>query len=107
MAIIFCPPIEKDRSKIPKKNSLPFCSQCFPDSTPDTKRQQLSVSFKVGTDKLFVVKKLDDFCSQVATVKPFKYGTSTVISHKLQDFTEESQKWIRYIDQIVREEARL
>ena len=28
------------------------------------KDSQLSVSFKVGTDKLFVVKKLDDFCSQ-------------------------------------------
>lgn len=70
------------------------------------KDSQLSVSFKVGTDKLFVVKKLDDFCSQVHNSETVKYGTSTVISHKLQDFTEKSQKWIRFIDQIVREEAR-
>ena len=70
------------------------------------KDSQLSVSFKVGTDKLFVVKKLDDFCSQVHNGETVKYGTSTVISHKLQDFTEKSQKWIRFIDQIVREEAR-
>lgn len=70
------------------------------------KDNQLSVSFKVGTDKLFVVKKLDDFCSQVHNSETVKYGTSTVISHKLQDFTEKSQKWIRFIDQIVREEAR-
>lgn len=70
------------------------------------KDSQLSVSFKVGTDKLFVVKKLDDFCNQVHNSETVKYGTSTVISHKLQDFTEKSQKWIRFIDQIVREEAR-
>lgn len=52
------------------------------------------------------MKKLDDFCDQVHSGETVKYGTSTVISHKLQDFTEKSQKWIRFIDQIVREEAR-
>lgn len=52
------------------------------------------------------MKKLDDFCSQVHNSETVKYGTSTVISHKLQDFTEKSQKWIRFIDQVVREEAR-
>ena len=66
---------------------------------------KLSVSFKVGTSKMFVVKKLDDFCHQVHNGKTVQYGTNTQISHKMQDFTEKSRKWIRYIDQIVREEV--
>ena len=67
---------------------------------------KLSVSFKVGTSKMFVVKKLDDFCRQVRNGEIVQYGTSTQISHKTQDFTEESRKWIRYIDRIVREEEQ-
>ena len=67
---------------------------------------KLSVSFKVGTSKMFVVKKLDDFCHQVHNGEIVQYGTSTQISHKMQDFTEKSRKWIRYIDQIVREEEQ-
>ena len=67
---------------------------------------KLSVSFKVGTSKMFVVKKLDDFCRQVRNGETVQYGTSTQISHKTQDFTEESRKWIRYIDRIVREEEQ-
>lgn len=56
---------------------------------------------------MFVVKKLDDFCRQVRNGETVQYGTSTQISHKTQDFTEESRKWIRYIDRIVREEEQL
>ncbi len=55
---------------------------------------------------MFVVKKLDDFCRQVRNGEIVQYGTSTQISHKTQDFTEESRKWIRYIDRIVREEEQ-
>ena len=67
---------------------------------------KLFVSFKVGTSKMFVVKKLDDFCRQVHNGETVQYGTNTQISHKMQDFTEKSRKWIRYIDQIVREEEQ-
>ena len=58
--------------------------------------RKLSVSFKVGTSKMFIVKKLDDFCRQVHAGETVQYGTSTQISHKLQDFTEEGRKWIRW-----------
>ena len=71
------------------------------------KGEKLSVSFKVGTGKMFVVKKLDEFCQQVRDGETVKYGSSAQISHKMQDFTEKSRKWIRFIDQIVREEERL
>ena len=70
------------------------------------KNDKLSVSFKVGTGKLFVVKKLNEFCMQVKEGAVVQYGSSTQISHRMQDFTEKSKKWISYIDQIVREENR-
>lgn len=70
------------------------------------KGKKLSVSFKVGTDKMFVVKNLGSFCRQVHDGETVQYGTSTKLSHKMQDFTEESRKWIRFIDQIAREEKR-
>ena len=68
------------------------------------KEDKLFVSFKVGTGKMFVVKKLDEFCQQVRDGAMAKYGSNTQISHRMQDFTKDSRKWIRFIDQIVREE---
>lgn len=70
------------------------------------KEDKLFVSFKVGTGKMFVVKKLDEFCQQVRDGAMAKYGSNTQISHRMQDFTKDSRKWIRFIDQIVREEER-
>lgn len=61
------------------------------------KEDKLFVSFKVGTGKMFVVKKLDEFCQQVRDGAMAKYGSNTQISHRMQDFTKDSRKWIRFI----------
>lgn len=65
---------------------------------------KLSISFKVGTNKLFVIKKLDVFCENVRTSATDTYGTSTQINHALSNFTESGKGWIRFIKRIVREE---
>ena len=70
------------------------------------KDNRLFVSFKVGTGKMFVVKKLDEFCRQVRNGETAQYGASTQISHRMDDFREACRKWIRFIDQIVGEEER-
>ncbi|MDO4336915.1 MAG: SNF2 helicase associated domain-containing protein [Eubacteriales bacterium] len=68
------------------------------------KDDKLSVSFKIGENRLFVVKKLDDFCRYVKDSSTELYGTSTKINHSLSNFTEKGKNWIRFINRIVREE---
>lgn len=67
---------------------------------------ELSVSFKVGEGKLFVVKKLDEFCENVKHSAVGVYGSSTEIHHDLKRFTEQAQGWIRFINRVVREEEK-
>ena len=61
------------------------------------KDNRLFVSFKVGTGKMFVVKKLDEFCRQVRNGETAQYGASTQISHRMDDFREACRKWILLI----------
>lgn len=68
---------------------------------------ELSVSFKVGENKLFVVKKLDEFCENVKASATDTYGTSTRINHSSENFTEKGREWIRFISRIVSEEEEL
>ena len=70
------------------------------------KNGALTLSFKVGTNKLFVVKKLDDFCENIKNSATDTYGSSTELNHDISHFTEEAKGWIRLINQIVREEEK-
>ncbi|MDD3797487.1 MAG: SNF2 helicase associated domain-containing protein, partial [Lachnospiraceae bacterium] len=70
------------------------------------KEDGLAVSFKVGTKKLFVVKKLDDFCRNVNNSAVDVYGSSTEINHDIDNFTEDGRNWIRFISSIVQEEEK-
>ena len=69
------------------------------------KNGKLSLSFKVGENRLFVIKKLDVFCRNVKNSATDTYGTSTEINHAPSNFTEKGRKWIRLISRIVREET--
>ncbi|MDO4308648.1 MAG: SNF2 helicase associated domain-containing protein [Eubacteriales bacterium] len=69
------------------------------------KDDKLTLSFKVGENKLFVIKKLDVFCENVRTSATDVYGSNTQINHKLSNFTEKGKVWIRFINRIVREET--
>ncbi len=68
------------------------------------KNGNLSVSFKIGEKKLFIVKKLDEFCENIKDSATATYGTNTQINHSIENFTEEGKGWIRFINRIVREE---
>lgn len=67
----------------------------------------LTLSFKIGVEKLFVIKKLDEFCEHVKNSETAQYGTTAEFSHKLSNFSEEGKKWIRFISRIVEEEERV
>ena len=68
------------------------------------KNGDLSVSFKVGEKKLFVVKDLFEFYGNVLESKMASYGSGTSFNHDMNHFTEASKKWIDYIGRIVKEE---
>ena len=65
----------------------------------------LSVSFRFGTGRLFVVKQLDEFCRLVKTAGTATYGQNTEIRHVRENFTEESRKWLHFLERIVQEET--
>ncbi len=67
----------------------------------------LSLSFKIGTGKLFVIKKLDEFCENVKNSATAQYGTSTSFNHQIGNFTEKGREWIRFIQQMVQEEENI
>lgn len=67
----------------------------------------LSLSFKVGIKKKFVIKDLKEFCVHVQRSETAKYGTSTELNHSLANFDEQSQKWYHFIDQAIKEELEL
>lgn len=68
---------------------------------------RLSLSFKVGSEKLYVIKDLLEFSDQVRNGETVVYGNNTKMNHKMSNFTEEGQLWVRYIQQIMLEETQL
>lgn len=69
-------------------------------------KDSLSVSFRIGSGKMFVIKKLDDFCENVKNSATDTYGTATKINHSLSNFTENGKKWIFFLNRIVQEEEQ-
>ena len=65
------------------------------------KNGELKVSFKVGEKKLFVVKDLFEFYTNVQESKTASYGSSTSLNHSISNFTEKSRTWIDFIGRIV------
>ena len=66
---------------------------------------KLSLSFRIGIRKLFVIKNLEEFCENVKRSATQIYGSETQINHRLSNFTEQGKRWIRFISQITQEEA--
>ncbi|MCH5341258.1 MAG: SNF2 helicase associated domain-containing protein [Acetatifactor sp.] len=64
----------------------------------------MTVSFKVGDGKMFVVKNLFEFYGNVQESRTTVYGSNTEINHNLKNFAHPCRKWIDYIGRIVREE---
>lgn len=71
------------------------------------KDKNISLSFKVGEDKMFVVKDLTHFADLVQKSETEVYGSNTNINHGIQNFTASSRKWVDFIQDCVAEENRL
>lgn len=53
------------------------------------------IGFRVGIDKLYIVKNMKDFLEAVALEKEIQYGKKLAFKHKLENFDEPSQKLIK------------
>lgn len=68
------------------------------------KEGKLMLSFKYGAEKLFVIKRLDEFCEHVKNRENAVYGSKTELPHDPQALTEEGKQWFRLIQQVIQEE---
>ena len=68
---------------------------------------KLTLSFKIGTGRMFVVKDLVKFVENVKKSASDTYGSDTVINHRLENFTQTGHRWIAFIKDAVDEEKRL
>ncbi len=67
-------------------------------------RGTLSVTFKIGSQKLYVIKDLFEFYSRVQNSETAAYGSGMEISHHLDNFGEKEKEWIGFIGSVVQEE---
>ena len=67
----------------------------------------LEASFRIGSGKMYVIKKLDEFYENVKNSSDAVYGTSTTFNHALSNFTEEGKRWVGFITKVMREDEQL
>lgn len=71
------------------------------------KKGKLVLNFRVGADKLFVIKDFVEFCKHVRNSETATYGSSTQINHQLSNFTQRSQEWYGFINKVITEEEEV
>ncbi|HCT92836.1 MAG TPA: hypothetical protein DF613_15870 [Lachnospiraceae bacterium] len=64
------------------------------------------LSFKVGEEggRLYLIKSMEEFTELVANGGNGHYGTTAVFNHSLENFSEDSRKYISFIQEIVSDE---
>lgn len=70
------------------------------------KEDRISLGFRVGEKKLFVIKDLVHFAHNVRESRTEVYGSNTSINHGMQNFRPEAVKWLRFIFDAVEEEEK-
>ncbi len=66
----------------------------------------LELSFRVGYDKLYVIKNLADFCTKIQNGETDTYGKNTEISLRISALTEQGKQWFHFIKSVVQEERQ-
>lgn len=66
----------------------------------------LEVSFRVGNNKMYVVKNLEEFCENVRESADAVYGKATSYNHARSNFTEEGKAWVDFIMKIVKDDEQ-
>lgn len=69
--------------------------------------KSLELSFKIGFSKMFVVKDLAELTDAVENRETLLYGKDTYINHQMDNFTQESRRWLSFISKAVEEERMI
>ncbi len=64
----------------------------------------LKTGFKIGTDKLYVVKNLQDLAAAVQNAQEYRLGVKNCIHFARQTFDEKSKELYRFIEKCIMEE---
>lgn len=67
----------------------------------------LGVSFKVGAEKLYVVKDVEQFADNVRSGAATVYGSNTTINHRIENFSESGREWVQFISDAATEERKM
>lgn len=60
--------------------------------------KELTVSFRIGTDKMYVIKEIYKFGSCIRNKEIFKYGKGLEFRHTIESFDNNSRELVSYID---------
>ena len=89
----------EEKSETPKKQAVlePFLEE---------KGEGLQLGFKVGADKLYVIKKLSEFVDCVENKGQWKLGTKSSLDFALVGFNEKSSQYYTFLKSVVMQEWR-
>lgn len=59
--------------------------------------EELSVTFKIGQDKPYVLSNLTEFCTNVEGAVYKRYGKNLAFTHQLSAFEEQSRKMVQFL----------
>lgn len=65
---------------------------------------ELRISFKIGTEKLYVVKDLIEFCRQVRNSETVQYGANTKLNQSINNFAPRAREWYDFVSKVIQEE---
>ena len=60
-------------------------------------RDSIDVRFKIGTEKLYLIKNISEFLYRVENHLSFQYGKFLTVRHDLDRFDDLSKKWIQFL----------
>ena len=68
--------------------------------------ERLSVSFKIGSDKLFVIKNLSEFCMHVQNAGTAVFGSNTKMNLQFSNLDIKARKWYEFIKRVMQDEEQ-
>ncbi len=95
----------KTRAKLPDNRDMPE-KKVILEPSLEYNAGELKLGFKIGTDKLFVLRKLEDFVGTVETKGNWPLGKMSSIDFSFSEFTESSQILYNFIKNVTMQVRR-
>ena len=67
------------------------------DCTIENQNQRLCLSYKIGSEKKYVVKNISNLLNMIRNKENYKYGKSLEMVHQIESFDDFSKKQIKFL----------